>query len=397
MASRRVAFVKAALLGAAVGSSASATGSVGCGSSKGGAVPGECTEMAIDMAYGLRSYLLCLPASYVVGGKNTPVPVVLNFHGWGDTMNNDLKEAQVWAAVKQSGVAAIVVHPQGYADHSNSARWGSWHINGTSESPGPAGPTCTAAAGTSDYCYDSCKSDSQSGDGTCQDLCSWTTCVDDYEFVNTLLDEIETNFCVDTAREYATGCSNGGMMAYGLGANAATRFAAIAPQCGSFHRGFLDSPDPMFGMPLMDVHGDSDFTVPANLTAYNVGEDTTYPLSADGWYYTQVADIMSAWRVSNACVGESGHFKTPLDGTNGLYCISEGECARGALVRCAWVGGHDYFGGSHNINSGQLVWSFLQQWTRPCHVGFGVVDSSISCEPVATPAPSSDCQWWGCS
>ena len=169
MFSGGMAFVKAALVGAAVGYSASATGSVGCGNGKGGAVPGECTELTIDMEYGLRQYLICLPASYVVGGKNTPLPVVLNFHGWGDTMDNDLEEAQVWTAVQQSGVSAIVVHPQGYADHKNSARWGSWHINGTSESPGPAGPTCTAEAGTSNYCYDSCKSDSPSGDGACRD------------------------------------------------------------------------------------------------------------------------------------------------------------------------------------------------------------------------------------
>ena len=70
------------------------------------------------------------------------------------------------------------------------------------------------------------------------------------------------------------------------------------------------------------------------------------------------------------------------------YCIAEGaKCARGDLVRCTWNGTHQYFGatGSNyggNIDNGRLVWNFLQQWERPCHVGGGVVVKETSCAPV---------------
>jgi polyhydroxybutyrate depolymerase len=253
---------------------ASAASSSGClGSLPNGAASGSCSTATLSMDYGTRSYLVCVPSSY---SASTAFPVVVNFHGWGDTAQFDVVEAQVWAAVEEDGAArAIVVHPQGYADNTVRGSWGSWHVNGTAESPGPAGPTCTVAGGSSDYCYTSCA-------GECDDIgCDWTTCVDDYAFVDAVLDAVEASFCVDTTREYATGCSNGGMMAYGLGANAANRFAAVAPQCGSFHNGFLDSPDPALGMPLMDVHGASDTTVPVNLTRFNAPGDV-YPLSADG-------------------------------------------------------------------------------------------------------------------
>ena len=107
-------------------------------------------------------------------------------------------------------------------------------------------------------------------------------------------------------------------MAYGLGATTPQRFAAIAPQYGSFHRGFLDSPNPLFGVPMMDVHGSNDLTVPANLTSFNMGDDVSYPLSADGWYYTQIQEITSAWADANDCSGDAIHYPTSLDGVNDL-------------------------------------------------------------------------------
>jgi poly(3-hydroxybutyrate) depolymerase len=270
----------------------SAARSAGCASGGGGTVPlvpGNCVAMSINMGYATREYTLCLPSSYALSsdGSNASFPLVLNFHGWGGTMEGDLGEAQVWNAVEEPGATpAVVVHPQGYADHDGrTANWGSWHINGTAESPGPEGPTCTPEGGTTRYCYNSCKKADANGGSSCDpDGCDWTTCVDDYAFVSALLDALEQSLCIDTAREYATGCSNGGMMAYGLGANLATRFAAVAPQCGSFHNGFLDRPDAAVGMPLMDVHGDADTVVPANLTLYNTpATSEQFPLSADGW------------------------------------------------------------------------------------------------------------------
>ena len=55
----------------------------------------------------------------------------------------------------------------------------------------------------------------------------------------------------------------------------ASRVAAIVPNAGSFHRGFAAAPASK--VPLLDLHGTRDKTVPANETS-----------STDGWHYTKV-------------------------------------------------------------------------------------------------------------
>lgn len=107
-------------------------------------------------------------------------------------------------------------------------------------------------------------------------------------------------------------------MAYSLGAVIPSRLAAIAPQCGSFAKGFLAAPDANIGIPLMDIHGVNDAIVPANLTRFNIGDDVEFPLSSDGWYYTKLDDILQRWRHSNNCTGLSSQYVTDYDGVSGL-------------------------------------------------------------------------------
>eukprot|EP00118_Oscarella_pearsei_P027056 m.310717 g.310717 ORF g.310717 m.310717 type:complete len:351 (+) comp54070_c0_seq1:110-1162(+) len=312
----------------------------------------KCTAKTIATSYGKRNYQLCLPSGY---DDHKAWPLIVNYHGWSGTAEGDIYNA----GFEAFGVPAITVHPQGYADHPGSS-WGSWHVNGTAESPGPQGPTCTVQGGHDNYCYESCRRRPQGCDAR---GCDWTTCVDDYAFAEQLYDEVESVVCVNTSREYASGCSNGGMMAYGLGARMSNRLAAIAPVCGSFSMGFLEAPDSEYGMPVIDIHGTQDTTVPANLTSYNkVGDQ--YPLSSDGWYYTQVSDIFKEWKERNGCTGDDFQYKTSLVGEEGLYCIAEGQCTKGDVVRCAWNGGHDYYGGSGSTYNAQLVWEFLSKFSR---------------------------------
>jgi hypothetical protein len=109
----------------------------------------------------------------------------------------------------------------------------------------------------------------------------------------------------------------------------------------------------------MDIHGSKDTTVPANKS-----------LSGDGYYYTTVADIFSVWGKANGCSGSTSHYTTPYDGQNSLYCINHGKCSGGDLVRCAWSGGHNWYGNSASKNGG-LVTFFLLQWAETGHKGFG--------------------------
>eukprot|EP00404_Azadinium_spinosum_P044852 CAMPEP_0180814812 /NCGR_PEP_ID=MMETSP1038_2-20121128/67268_1 /TAXON_ID=632150 /ORGANISM="Azadinium spinosum, Strain 3D9" /LENGTH=92 /DNA_ID=CAMNT_0022856495 /DNA_START=10 /DNA_END=285 /DNA_ORIENTATION=+ len=89
------------------------------------------------------------------------------------------------------------------------------------------------------------------------------------------------------------------------------RFAAIAPVAGSFHRGFKQVPT--VPLPVMDIHGDRDQTVPANSTVSN-----------NGWYYVVTADIFSGWARANGCQGVDSArtvYHTSLDGVKDLSCV----------------------------------------------------------------------------
>jgi len=141
-----------------------------------------------------------------------------------------------------------------------------------------------------------------------------------------------------------------------------SRLAAIAPQFGSFHRGFNLAPS--VGVPVIDIHGDADTTVPANVS-----------LSGDGYYYTPTAEIFggnkysAGWKASNECSGASFHYPTKYDGLNKLWCVSEGQCKGGDVVRCSWAGGHNWFSGA--AENGGLVTDFLLRWTKASHIGHG--------------------------
>jgi len=291
--------------------------------------------------------------------KHRPMPLLLQFPGWGMSAKNE--EAGCGITARADSLGFISVTPQGQQDNDNfGGPWFSWNAVGSTQSPGPAGPTCTEAANIAEYCYTSCEA--------CKDLpqCDWTTCDDGVTPTGTGTRDVGgfiPGLCIDTTREFAAGESNGGMMAYQVGVDMAKRLAAIFPQFGSFHRGFNLAPS--VGLPVMDLHGTQDVTVPANVS-----------LSSGGYYYTVTDEIFGGndfspgWMKSNDCYGPESHYPTEWDGQDELYCVSVGNCPGGDVVKCSWNGGHNWYGHSARMNGG-LVTEFLLKWTRPSHVGRG--------------------------
>jgi polyhydroxybutyrate depolymerase len=311
------------------------------------------------------TYRVYVPKSY---NKNTPMPVIVHHPGWGMSASQEEKGAGITLYADSKGFISVTA--QGGNDNSHSGGpWYSWNAVGSTQSPGKAGATCTSYAGTSQYCYSSC---------ACKDSpqCDWTTCYDTVTptgtgtssvigFIPSLFDSLEGQLCIDTTREYASGESNGGMMTYQLGVDMHQRLAAISPEFGSFHKGF--SMSPATGVPVIDLHGSKDTTVPANVS-----------LSGDGWYYTTTAQIFGGdsysygWKYANGCSGKSTHYVTPFDGQSKFYCVSEGTCSGGDVVRCMWNGGHNWLFNSATSN-GAYVTDFLLQWAKLTHAGMGGV------------------------
>lgn len=81
---------------------------------------------------------------------------------------------------------------------------------------------------------------------------------DDIGFTAAILDQLEDESCINPARVYATGWSNGGLFASTLACKMQGRIAAVAAVSGVFlHEDCPDQP-----MPIMVLHGTADSYVP---------------------------------------------------------------------------------------------------------------------------------------
>lgn len=83
---------------------------------------------------------------------------------------------------------------------------------------------------------------------------------DDVGFIRALLQTLPTRICMDAARVYATGVSNGGGFAARLGCVLSSRLAAIAPVAGGYRS--LDPCQPDRPVSVLEIHGSADPVVP---------------------------------------------------------------------------------------------------------------------------------------
>ena len=193
-------------------------------------LPGEHPGLAVDHAGSPRSYDLFLPAAH---DGSTPVPLVLNFHGWTQTAADHADFSQMTMTAATRGFA--LAYPQGIDT--------SWN----------AGICCGGAQSQG---------------------------IDDVGFVRALVAELGATVCFDERRVYAVGHSNGGFLAHRLACEASDLFAAI----GSI-AGVLGIPaeqcNPGRTVPVMHMHGTAD-----PIVAYEgggaLGQDSALASTA-GW------------------------------------------------------------------------------------------------------------------
>jgi len=295
------------------GSSDASTGprpSAGCSGTSSAA------SATLNLTFGgvARTYDLHLPS----GSPQGPRPLVVNLHPYTGTSGGQAQLTGMNTLADSEGF--LIAYPQGLGSPTD------WN----------AGACCSAAS---------------EGDR------------DDVGFLDAVIDDVAAKSCVDLARVYAIGFSNGGMMTYRLACQDSARFAATASVSGSATVP-LDTCEPTHPMPLLHVHGTADPLVPYD------GGAGGLPISGRPTpVFPSVADEIATFRMRDSCPSASTVYFNQSD----AHCDHWGPCKDGSeVIQCtiaggghSWPGGAGAFSETSALDTTQQIWTFLKRHSLP--------------------------------
>lgn len=294
--------------------------------------PGD-HEFALTVQELRRTYLVHVPPQAAAG---KPLPVVLNFHGGGAHAAEQKKYSLMDRAAARDGY--IAVYPNGSS--GLGGRLLTWN----------AGACCGPAAALR---------------------------VDDVGFVVALLEDLARRTLVDASRVYATGLSNGSMMAYRLAAEAPERVAAVAGVAGAMT---LERFVPRLPVPVMHIHSVDD-----QRALYNGGLGPTFPYTDTRVLHESVDGMLKKWIVHDGCPATpqvaaaiTGRPEA-ADASHTATRHTYGPCRGGTEVVLwkltgaghVWPGGlQDYLPlllgkGTTVIDANSEMWRFFARFRRP--------------------------------
>lgn len=191
---------------------------------------------------------------------------------------------------------------------------------------------------------------------------------DDVGFMRALVDAIISRHNVDDSRVFATGMSNGAMMAYRLAVEMPDRIAAIAAVSGTMD---VDPSLARAPMPVLHVHGTADEHAP-----YAGGHGSR---SAPGNVHTSVDATISAWVRANGASPAPVSERLPDSADDGttvtrLAYRTADDPARVVLYRIEG-GGHTWPGrprleallgrATRDISANDIIWTFFREHRGP--------------------------------
>ncbi|PWH84972.1 T9SS type A sorting domain-containing protein [Brumimicrobium oceani] len=254
-----------------------------------------------------REYILYVPQAY---DGQTEYPLLLNLHGYGSSMLEQIFYGEFRDIADTANF--IMAVPNGTLDPTGERYWNFFV---------PAG-------------------------------------ADDLGFLSDLIDEISTNYEINTNRVYSTGMSNGGFMSYYLACNLSDKITAIASVTGTMDASQLAGCTPTKPVPTMSIHGTDDAVVPynGNITFASV------PNVVDHWVaqtntntspvVTQLPDIDP----TDNCTAEHYLYE---NGTNGAtvehYKIVDGGHTWPGAIFDIGVTNHDF-------DASTVIWRFFSQF-----------------------------------
>ncbi len=233
------------------------------------AATGQTTTMTVKVDGRERSFRLHVPAGLPLGGE---VPLVVVVHG-GLGSATQAEAAYGWSEVADRE-GLLVAYPDGI-DRA-------WN----------AGGGCCGRSGRE--------------------------AVDDVDFIRQMVSTVDTEYPINSQRVYATGMSNGGMLAYRLACET-NLFSAVGP-VGATQLVACTSPQPAS---VMAIHGLADESVRFD------GEPGSGVATIDG---PPIPEVISGWRAVDACAA-------PVETVEGTVRRSSASCADGRAVMLITVAG----------------------------------------------------------
>lgn len=281
-------------------------------------IPGE-SRHTLELGGRTRLYRVHVPASY---RPERPAPLLVALHGGGGSMDYMGREENYGLISWAERTGVVLVLPNGISRLRNGmlATWN-------------AGACC----------------------GSARDQA-----VDDVGFIRTLLVRVRGQLNIDARRIYATGMSNGAMMAYRLACELPGVFRAIAAVAGTDN---TRSCTPAQAVAVLHIHARNDSHV---LYEGGVGPDAVErELITD---FRSVPSTVEAWVERNACV------RTPQRVLEraGAWCERYAPCREGSQVQLCVTqdGGHSWPGGSKRraseppssaLRANEVMWDFFTQ------------------------------------
>lgn len=257
----------------------------------------------------MRNYFLYVPA---INSAQEPVPLVLNLHGYGSNKLEQLFYGD-FRAIADTANFMIAV-PNGSIDLNSTLSWNTFGI------------------------------------GT----------VDDVDFISQLIDRINTSYSVDQNRIYSTGMSNGGFMSFELACQLSNRITAIASVTGSMLSSKFALCNPTHPIPVMQIHGTMDGTIPYE----------------GNFAFSSIDSLVSFWRTQNQC-NPSAEFEAVPNIVISDNCTAEHYTWNSntsiSSVEFYKVigGGHSWPGAIVNINTTNMdfsaskeIWRFFSQYRK---------------------------------
>ena len=210
----------------------------------------------------------------------------------------------------------------------------------------------------------------------------------DVAFAGDLLDQVEETLCVDTARVFVTGLSNGAMMTSVLACEMADRFAAAAPVAGVTE---IDGCDPARPVPLVAFHGTEDPFLDfeggfgpgvANLPTPDgsgtigeaAGDEPAVPAGPT------VPEVVAGWAGRNGCSDDEPTEDALADDVT----VVAYDCPAGAEVELYRIegGGHTWPGAemlkaatdvvgitTFSVSANEVMWEFFLDHPLPAEPG----------------------------